>query len=111
MLGPSSRCFDNTLAKDIPAVPLGQGCYSTLCAGPERLKIQLGSVYYNCPSDTQLVVDGYGGSISCPTNLIICYGVPDDPNYPEFISVNPDAGKPGTPINITGWAVLLVFSL
>lgn len=73
-----------------------------MCTGPDTLKIKIDGYWYNCPWGETLDPDNYGGKLTCPETNDICEGTALDSSWPEFISVEPDHGEPGTAVTITG---------
>lgn len=101
--GPNSRCFRTTLAKHV-GTGSGEksGCYQFACAGPSRLKLKVGDYWYNCVDGGTLYAYKYGGSLKCPSPDSLCYRTPVDLNWPEFDSIDPTKGAPGTAVVIKG---------
>jgi len=97
------RCFMSTLAADASqGTDVNPGCYKQFCAGPAQLKIIINSIYYPCPAGSTLVAENFGGELTCPSNDNLCAFVPYIPDWPEFTSISPDSGTPGTAVTIKG---------
>jgi leishmanolysin len=97
------RCFESTLAKgsSSAADPIF-GCYNITCTAPNRLKIQVDEYWYTCPFGGSTKIIDYGGEIECPDDEAICAGATYDTEWPEFASIEPTSGHPGTEITIIG---------
>ncbi|PRP78713.1 leishmanolysin-like peptidase [Planoprotostelium fungivorum] len=113
-----SRCYMNSLLQNsLSSADTQPGCYQSVCIYG-KLKVLVGSVYYDCPIGGKISPDGYGGSINCPTDDTLCdTGSSLDPNYPQLLSqspvqqqalagswpsISPTSGGPGTIVNIYG---------
>jgi len=109
----ASRCFHSTLAKlpgilpsfiRTPQAEIMQ-CYLTACAGPDKLKIGVDNVWYDCPYEGGIVQPiEYGGEITCQKQAadVVCAGVEDDFTWPTVTRISPHKAKPGDNITIYG---------
>jgi len=108
-----SRCFHSTLATlpgvlpsffRIPQAEIMQ-CYFTTCAGPDKLKLRIDNVWYDCPYEGGIIqpID-YGGEITCQPYAadIACVNEDDDFTWPTVTRVYPRKARPGDNITIKG---------
>ncbi|EFA81873.1 hypothetical protein PPL_05105 [Heterostelium album PN500] len=119
--GLSSRCFDSTLLSNAynggstysnsnnNNNNKGEGinrpvCYETACLNEDRLKIKVGSYWYDCPYGGEISnIEGFYGSLKCPSGVDVCVQAPDAVlDWPEFLSVEPTEGEPGDIVTIRG---------
>ena len=101
-----ARCFMTTAINE-SSVTLGEGeslvarstavpsCYRTRCISRNDLKIKIGRVWYDCPSDGGPVTDliGFVGSVECPPAAQLCFSTSRrDRTWPELFDVSPRSG-------------------
>jgi len=97
------RCFVSSLGQGVSSgTSVSPSCYNVLCTSPSTLKIIVNKVYYTCPVGTSLAVEGYGGTLSCPSTTNLCYNQPVIADWPEFVSISPSSGTVGTSVTIMG---------
>jgi hypothetical protein len=93
----------STLANGIPSgASEAPACYRQFCAGPEKLKIVINNVYYPCIAGSTMKAEDFGGSLTCPSNYNLCANTTLIADWPEFTSIDPTSGNPGTPVTIKG---------
>jgi len=97
------RCFLSNLLRWIPGGgPSRHSCHETYCTSPTTLKVRVGKVWYDCPSQREIPVKDYGGAITCPLVSQICGGAPKNNTWPIFTSIVPRRGEPGSEVTIQG---------
>jgi leishmanolysin len=112
--GEASRCFFSSLnaeaTQTLPA-PLDGACYKHACTKSEdlgvALKVELGGVWYDCPTGQRVRVAGFHGTVICPDNAAFCSLASDDKtveNFPVLDGLVPQRGpiSGGTRVTIYG---------
>eukprot|EP01133_Synstelium_polycarpum_P013237 gene13237-15555_t len=101
-LGPASRCFESSLLSSPVQGFTKPTCYTTACLNETRLKLQVAGIWYDCPYGDSIHIEGFAGSIDCPSSVDVCTEAAQDASWPEFTSITPNSGGPGTFVTITG---------
>lgn len=108
-----SLCFHSSLAKlpgilpnflRIPQAEIMQ-CYVTTCSGPDKLKLRIDDIWYDCPYEGGIIqpID-FGGEITCRPRAadLACVNADDDFTWPTVTRISPRKAKPGENITING---------
>jgi hypothetical protein len=80
-------------------------CYRTTCAGPDKLKVGVDGVWYDCPYEGGIIqpID-FGGELTCPKfgADTVCAGAENDFSWPSVTRIFPHKAKPGTNLTVHG---------
>eukprot|EP00026_Physarum_polycephalum_P003764 Phypoly_transcript_03778.p1 GENE.Phypoly_transcript_03778~~Phypoly_transcript_03778.p1 ORF type:complete len:708 (+),score=107.83 Phypoly_transcript_03778:154-2277(+) len=105
---PQCRCFTSSLIKDFPFGGSKRlSCYKMECAGASDMRVRVGKLWYECPPNTSISVEGYSGHLYCPSLIqirSICANASTEgfPIWPFVSSVSPTSGAPGEQVTILG---------